>query len=100
MNYEVLKRQNELKQEAPLIDSFNLYRYSELCCKLLHVPPEAFTPISRRVNALSFLRYANSSSTIGQKQKSNPIIEGALAIFMASGTPSFRALPVRVKANF
>lgn len=29
-----------------------------LFCTLLHVPPEAFTPISRWVDALSFLRYA------------------------------------------
>lgn len=29
-----------------------------LCCTLHHVPPEAFTPISRRFNAPSFLRYA------------------------------------------
>lgn len=29
-----------------------------LCCTLLHVSPEAFTPISRRVDALSFLRHA------------------------------------------
>jgi len=29
LNYEVLKRLNELKQEMPLIDSFYLYRYSD-----------------------------------------------------------------------
>ncbi|MBB6632891.1 helix-turn-helix domain-containing protein [Cohnella thailandensis] len=29
LNYEVLERLNELKQEVPLIDSFYLYRYSD-----------------------------------------------------------------------